>query len=88
MESSFEGRKPEILYPCIWSYQVIGIDEELLREAIGEVLGDLQHVVKPGHSSSGGKYRSLGLEARVEDELERLKIFDRLSKHPAIRFVL
>ena len=88
MESSFEGRKPEILYPCIWAYQVIGTDEDRLREAVLEVLGDAPHTLKPGRMSRGGKYRSLGLETRVEDEPERLRIFDRLSKHPAIRFVL
>ena len=88
MESSFEGRKPEILYPCLWAYQIIGADEDLLRAAVLEVLGGAPHVLKPGNVSPGGKYRSLGMETRVEDEQERLAIFDRLSKHPAIRFVL
>jgi len=88
MESTFEGQSPEILYPCIWSYQVIGVDEALLRAAVLEVVGDLPHTLRPGNVSKGGKYRSLGLEARVETELERLRIFECLSKHPAIRFVL
>ncbi len=88
MESSFEGRKPEILYPCIWSYQVIGADELELRAAVREVIGDAPYTLKTGNVSPGGKYRSLGLDARVEDESERLAIFERLSKHPAIRFVL
>ncbi len=88
MESSFEGHKPEILYPCIWSYTVIGVDEAVLRDAVGSVLGAIPHSLKPGNVSKGGKYRSLALEARVEDELERLRIFDLLSKHPAVRFVL
>ena len=88
MESFFEGRKPEILYPCIWSYQVIGVDEERLRDAVREVIGEAPYTLRPGHVSKGGKYRSLGLDTRVEDEPERLRIFDLLSKHPAIRFVL
>jgi putative lipoic acid-binding regulatory protein len=88
MESSFEGQKPEILYPCIWAYQVIGADEEKLRAAVLEVVGERQHKLEPGNVSPGGKYRSMGLQARVEDERERLEIFERLSKHPAIRFVL
>jgi putative lipoic acid-binding regulatory protein len=88
MESSFEGRKPEILYPCLWAYQVIGTDEPSLRAAVLEVIGDAPHNWKAGHVSTGGKYLSLGLELRVEHEAERLAVFERLSKHPAIRFVL
>jgi putative lipoic acid-binding regulatory protein len=88
MHSSFEGRKPEILYPCIWAYQVIGTDEALLRAAVVEVVGKLDHTLELGNVSPGGKYLSLGLQARVEDEEQRLLIFDLLSKHPAIRFVL
>lgn len=88
MESSFEGRRPEILYPCLWPYQVIGSDEQALRAAVLEVIGEAPHNWKPGHVSKGGKYRSLGLELRVEDEAERLAVFERLSRHPAIRFVL
>ena len=88
MESSFEGHKPEILYPCLWSYQVIGTDESLLRAAVLEVIGSARHNWKPGHVSTGGKYVSLGLELRVEDETERLSVFERLARHPAIRFVI
>ncbi len=29
---SFDGRKPEIDYPCNWQYQVIGLDERHMRE--------------------------------------------------------
>lgn len=88
MESSFEGQKPEILYPCIWSYQVIGADERKLRSAVAEVVGAAEHSLREGHVSKGGKYRSLGLEVRVEDEPERLRIFRGLSTHPSIRFVI
>ena len=88
MESSFEGLKPEILYPCNWSYQLIGADEPELRAAVREVIGETQHSVEFGNVSKGGKYRSLQLQVRVENESERLAIFERLSKHPAIRFVI
>jgi putative lipoic acid-binding regulatory protein len=88
MHSSFEGRKPEILYPCIWAYQVIGTDETRLRAAVVEVIGDVDHTLESGNVSRGGKYLSLRIQARVEDERQRLEIFDSLSKHPTIRFVL
>ena len=88
MESNFEGRKPEILYPCLWSYQVIGTDEQSLRAAVLDVIGPAPHNWHPGRASTGGKYISLGLELRVEDDAERLAVFKRLSTHPSIRFVL
>lgn len=88
MKSDFDGKKAEIHYPCQWSYQVIGLDEILLREAVASVIGSVPYTLGPGHTSSGGKYRSLALEAKVESEEERLRVFDLLSKHPAIRFVL
>ena len=85
---SFEGRKPEIAYPCTWSYQVIGLDEARLRVAILEVIGDVPHTVRQGNASTGGKYVSLGLDVSVVDEGQRLSIFQRLSAHALIRFVI
>jgi putative lipoic acid-binding regulatory protein len=83
-----EGRKPIIEYPCTWTYQVIGLDEQRLRAAVAEVIGDVPHTLNCGNVSKGGKYLSLGLEMRVEDETHRLRIFQRLAAHPSIRFVI
>jgi putative lipoic acid-binding regulatory protein len=85
---SLDGRKPEIAYPCAWSYNVIGLDEAALRLAVAEVVGDRTHSVAPGNSSAGGKYVSLALEVRVADEAQRLSVFERLAGHPSIRFVI
>jgi putative lipoic acid-binding regulatory protein len=85
---SLDGRKPDIVYPCSWSYNVIGLDEPSLRSAVAEVLGDGVHTIAPGNASPGGKYVSLALEARVADEAQRLEIFKRLAGHPSIRFVI
>jgi len=88
MQSNFDGRKPEIAYPGTWTYQVIGPDEARLRAAVQEVVGDVKHTFVPGRSSTGGKYVSLGVELRVEDEAQRLRVFQALSKHPSVRFVI
>jgi putative lipoic acid-binding regulatory protein len=82
-----EGQ-PQIDYPCPWSYQLIGPDEELLRRAVRDVIGDLPHTLSSGKTSSGGKYISLGLEIVVTDARHRLQVFDQLAKHPAVRFVI
>jgi putative lipoic acid-binding regulatory protein len=83
-----DGKKPVIEYPCAWTYQVIGLDEQELRAAVAEVIGDARHTLESGNSSKGGKYLSLGLEVHVVDEGHRLRIFQLLSAHPAIRFVI
>jgi putative lipoic acid-binding regulatory protein len=83
-----DGSKPLIDYPCNWSYRVIGIDEPKMRQAVAEVIGDVPHDLTTGNASSGSKYVSLGLETRVDDEAQRLRLFQRLSSHPDIRFVI
>jgi putative lipoic acid-binding regulatory protein len=83
-----DGKKPLIEYPCSWTYQVIGLDEQALRQAAAEVLGDVQHTLRSGNTSKGGKYLSLGLVVQVRDEGQRLRIFELLSAHSAVRFVL
>ena len=76
---SLDGRKPDITYPCAWSYNVIGVDEPSLRLAVAEVLGSCAHTVAAGNASGGGKYVSLALEAQVADEAHRLDVFKRLA---------
>ena len=88
MDGTFEGRKPEIEYPCLWSYRIVGTDEVQMRIAVLEVLGDLEHRVTTGLESSQGKYRSLQVEIVVRDEAQRLSIFEALKTHPEVRFVL
>jgi uncharacterized protein len=88
VDGSFEGRKPEIEYPCLWSYRIVGTDEVQMRIAVLEVLGDLEHRVTTGLESSQGKYRSLQVEIVVRDEAQRLSIFEALKIHPEVRFVL
>lgn len=84
---SFDNRKPEIDYPCAWSYRLIGVDEERLRAVVRETLGDIEHSLRLANESSHGRYRSMALEAVVRDEEQRLAIFAALSKHPDVRFV-
>ena len=79
--------RPEIAYPCIWSYKVIGEDRDLLREAI--IVACAPHPVKitNSHTSSGGKYHSMEASLEVRDEATRLAIFDALKTHPAVKIL-
>ena len=80
-------KKPEITYPCVWLYKVIGNDAALLARAISAVCPT---TVAMSHSktSSGGKYCSLNVEIEVADEASRLAIYQNLKNHLAVKMVL
>ena len=80
--------KTKIDYPCQWSYRIIGDDEQLLSDAATAAVGDKKFTLSVSNSSSGGKYHSLNMELVVDDEAERLAIFNHLKKDDAIKFVL
>lgn len=80
--------KPSIQYPCAWTYKVIGTDEAELRSAIETVLGKDNLLISRSHTSSGGKYISLNAEIVVEDDESRLKHYQNLKNHIAVKVVL
>jgi uncharacterized protein len=79
---------PEIKYPCMWTYQVIGEDCDLLRDIIIEAC--LPHVVAISHSRSSakGKYHSINAELVIPDATTRLRIFEILKSNAAVKIVL
>lgn len=81
-------RRPEIDYPATWSYQVIGSDEALVREAVASVVLEREHSLRLTNTSRTGKYISLRLELTVVDEADRLAIFEALAAHAHVRIVL
>lgn len=87
MEPTFGNRRPEIDYPCPWTFLTIGVDEGALRARIGTVVGDVEHTLELSKRSSAGKYISLSLELEVRDEAHRTRIFEALQKAPEVKFV-
>ena len=81
-------QKPEIEYPCSWVYKVIGTDEHSLRSAIETVLGSDNLLITNSHASSGGKYISLNAEVIVQDEETRLRGYQNLKNHAAVKVVM
>jgi uncharacterized protein len=81
-------KKPIINYPCVWSYRIIGQDDQVLRNAVSNALGDEEHQISFANKSSGGKYKSLNVEVRVHSEQERADIFERLRKDPNVIVVI
>ncbi len=80
--------KPLIVYPCLWTYKVIGRDMDGLRCAIADVMGGCGYTVTPSRSSKAGSYHCLNVELTVESEPVRLGIYERLRRHPAVIMVM
>ncbi|HEB49359.1 MAG TPA: DUF493 domain-containing protein [Desulfobulbus sp.] len=82
------GCRPEIDYPCVWQYKVIGTDRKALCEAIALHLGDAPYSVSDSRVSSGGRYISLNLEVTVYSDFNRLRLYEVLGEHPAVKVIL
>ena len=81
-------RKPIIDYPCMWEYTVIGENPTLIKDAILSACDNKIPQITYSHTSSSGKYHSFNATLLVQDEQNRLLIFDNLKLNPAIRMVL
>ncbi|PID73033.1 MAG: cytoplasmic protein [Desulfobacterales bacterium] len=80
--------RPDIEYPCDWVYKVIGEDCTLLKDAIEECCAPAEVTITHSHASSKGKYHSLNAELVVQDEEQRLQIYNNLKASPVIKIVL
>ena len=81
-------KKAHFEYPCTWAYKVIGTDEETMRQAVREIIQDGACTIKPSNSSKTGKYHCLDIELVVCSEEHRIKIYEYLKNHSAIKIVL
>lgn len=83
-----EGCKPEISYPCLWQYKIIGTDRESIIDIVSDLLQNTDHLLANSHTSSGGRYVSMNLEVVVQSEEQRLSLYNQLVKNSAIKIVL
>ena len=82
------GDGPTLEFPCEWGYRVIGTSEEEMRAAIAAAVDTAHHELRRGHTSSAGRYVSLHLRVRVENDAQRLAIHAALSRAACVRLVL
>ncbi len=80
--------RPEIDYPCTWTYKVIGENHDLLRDVIVAACSPHAVMISRSHRSSKGKYHSVNAELVVPDETARLRIYEILKNHSAVKIVL
>lgn len=84
---------PLISYPTDYEYKVIGRAEAdferfvrgLVGGALRRAIEDHQVEVKP---SSGGKFASVRVRVRLENEEQRVAVYTALSNQPRIVFYL
>ncbi|MEN8258642.1 MAG: DUF493 domain-containing protein [Thermodesulfobacteriota bacterium] len=88
MSSCLTNKKPEIDYPCLWQYKVIGTAKHEILEAISSVIGEMEHSISESKSSSKGKYLSINLEIMVDSEDMRNLIFKKLQSHPNLKMII
>lgn len=83
-----ENKKPQIDYPCKWSYKIIGLSVDDMIAAVEEIVINLEYDLTPSNISKKAKYFSLNVEVIVPSELVRDMIFENFTNHPAIKFVI
>ncbi len=82
------NNKPDITYPCKWEYKIIGLTPEEMSEATSSILDGRKYNVNMSNVSRTGKYTSLTVSLTVENEEDRLAIFQKFSGDPAIKMVI
>ena len=80
--------RPELQYPCAWEYKVVGADQFAIRQAVADIMGELEYEVSLSHFSRTGKYCSLLVALTVIDEQQRTSLFAALKAHDDILMVL
>jgi putative lipoic acid-binding regulatory protein len=82
------AQKLELVYPCSWSYKLIGHEKEAIQKAIHEVILEREHTLNHSHASKTNKYISMNLDLLVHNEDDRNFIYEALKAHQHIKMVL
>lgn len=81
-------QKLNIEYPSNWTYKIIGSDVDDMIAAVEEIVGTTEYEITPSNISRNEKYYSLNVKVLVSSELIRNNIFQKLSEHRAVKFVI
>jgi uncharacterized protein len=81
------NQRPEITYPCEWSYKIIGNNIDKILEAIENAVSGLKYDVTPSNISKNGNYYSLNLTLTVPNEVVRDLIYQKLDSSDSIKIV-
>jgi hypothetical protein len=80
-------KRPEIIYPCQWSYKIIGNNIDKMIEAIESAVSGLNYDVTPSNISKKGNYYSLNLTLTVPNKVVRDLIYQKLDSSDSVKIV-
>ena len=80
-------KRPQIKYPCEWSYRIIGDDIKKMVEAVEDAVKDLQYDLQASNISDKGNYFSISLKVFVENEVIRDIIYEKIKSHKNVKMV-
>lgn len=80
-------KRPQIKYPCEWSYRVIGDDIKKMVEAVENAVLNLEYDLQASNISNKGNYFSINLKVLVENEVVRDLVYEKLTNHKNIKMV-
>lgn len=81
-------KKPRIDYPCRWVFKLFGTDECLLREAVAGIMPGADHDLTLSRTSRNNRYVCMNLALTVASGEDRDAVYEALSGHSRILFVL
>ena len=80
-------KKPEIEYPCEWSYRIIGDDIKKMVEAVENAVDGMEYDLQASNISKKGNYYSINLKVVVDNEVVRNIVFEKIEKHENVKMV-
>jgi uncharacterized protein len=83
-----KNNRPEINYPTNWDYKIIGSDVDEMIRAVESIVINLVYEISASNISKSANYFSLNVSVDVPSEIVRDIIFQKLTEHPAIKFVI
>jgi len=82
------NKKLELTYPCKWCYKIVLHKDTNPNVVVKNILNDKKHNITNSKSSSKGKYKSYNINLIVNNETERLDLYNKLLKHKDIKMVI
>lgn len=87
MNQTIEG-KPDIDYPCQWTFKIIGTQSSIIRNLVESYLKGEKYSLSSSNQSRSGKYVSMTLKTNVNDEASRDAIYTHFKGQSEIKMVL
>lgn len=86
--SASDRQKLDLDYPCLWIYKIIGPNQDELQNAVHNILQKRQYRITLSRISPTARYISMNVELTVENDADRVAVYEALKTHRAVTMVL